>query len=360
MWYYAIYNRQNGPVSEADMDRLIAQGFITAQTLVWREGMPDWQPAAQTELAAKLPPSVPGQELPPVVSTPGQQGVGGAYAPRSYGTPSSSSGQRSRPADTGVPSTRFEIPEKTSARGLMGLASDLMSGRWGLGIGFCLIYGLIAFGIWMIPYIGWVISILIFGVLEVGALRFWLTYTRGGDAKIDQLFSAFPIYLKTLLTYLLMSAIIALASLVAAMPGFILMAIGFGQSGGMEEPHPLAVAGVSLAVVGSLVAQILVSLNLAQVFYILADDVRVGVVESLQRSRYLMRGNKWRLFRLQLLFMLLAVGCIFTLGIGLFWLIPYSRCSLTCFYESLLSEEKGAASSLPASGKRRTATSFLH
>jgi uncharacterized membrane protein len=343
MWYYAIYNRQHGPVSEADMDRLIAQGFITAQTLVWREGMPDWQPAAQTELAAKLPPSVPGQELPPVVAPPDQQGAGGVYAQRSYGT--RSQGYRSRPRSSGeeVPPTRFEIPAGTSARGLMGLASDLMSGRWGLGIGFCLIYGLIAVGIWMIPYIGWVISILVFGVLEVGALRFWLTYTRGGDAKIDQLFSAFPIYLKTLLTYLLMSAIITLASLVVAMPGFILMAIGFGQAGGMEEPNPLAVTGVSLAVVGSLVAQILVSLNLAPVFYILADEARVGVVESLQRSRALMRGNKWRLFRLQLLFTLLAIGCIFTLGIGLLWLVPYSRCSLTCFYESLLSGEKETA-----------------
>jgi uncharacterized membrane protein len=341
MWYYAIYNRQNGPVSEADMDRLIAQGFITAQTLVWREGMPDWQPAAQTELAAKLPPSVPGADLPPVVSPPDQPGSGGAYAQRSYGTPSY--GRRSRPADTGVPPTRFEIPAKTPARRLMGLASDLMSGRWGLGIGFCLIYGLIAFGIGMVPYIGGMINMLLFGVLEVGALRFWLTYTRGGDAKIDQLFSAFPIFLKALLAYLLLNAILILSCLVMAMPGFILMAIGFGQSGGVEEPNALAIAGVALAVVGALIALTIIMLNLAQVFYILADDARVGVVESLQRSRALMRGNKWRLFRLQLLFMLLALGCIFTLGIGILWLVPYSRCSLTCFYESLLSEEKGTA-----------------
>ncbi len=43
-WYYESGGQQQGPVSEADLDRLAAEGKITADTLVWRDGLADWQP----------------------------------------------------------------------------------------------------------------------------------------------------------------------------------------------------------------------------------------------------------------------------------------------------------------------------
>ncbi len=43
-WYYAVGEDRKGPVSEEEFQRLVQQGVITSQTLVWHEGMANWQP----------------------------------------------------------------------------------------------------------------------------------------------------------------------------------------------------------------------------------------------------------------------------------------------------------------------------
>jgi GYF domain 2 len=43
-WFYAEGNRQNGPVSDSQLEELLRSGKISSSTLVWREGMSQWQP----------------------------------------------------------------------------------------------------------------------------------------------------------------------------------------------------------------------------------------------------------------------------------------------------------------------------
>ncbi len=43
-WFYAEGDRQTGPVTESELLTLAEQGVVTDETLVWREGTPDWQP----------------------------------------------------------------------------------------------------------------------------------------------------------------------------------------------------------------------------------------------------------------------------------------------------------------------------
>lgn len=45
-WYYAVNGQQNGPVSDEALVALIRSGQLRAGDLVWREGMPQWLPAA--------------------------------------------------------------------------------------------------------------------------------------------------------------------------------------------------------------------------------------------------------------------------------------------------------------------------
>src|SRR6266851_5134711 len=44
-WFFASQGQQQGPYPEAQLRALIVRGTVTADTLVWSEGMADWQKA---------------------------------------------------------------------------------------------------------------------------------------------------------------------------------------------------------------------------------------------------------------------------------------------------------------------------
>jgi uncharacterized RDD family membrane protein YckC len=55
-WYYVDSGQSLGPIDQAELERLVRGGSITADTLVWHAGLADWQPyqtvaAAVTETA---------------------------------------------------------------------------------------------------------------------------------------------------------------------------------------------------------------------------------------------------------------------------------------------------------------------
>lgn len=51
-WYYSMQGRSVGPLSEDDFQKLVFSAAITPQTLVWREGMPEWAPYGTLNQAA--------------------------------------------------------------------------------------------------------------------------------------------------------------------------------------------------------------------------------------------------------------------------------------------------------------------
>lgn len=64
-WYAAIDGNQQGPMTEARLWERFGAGEITAESFVWRDGMPNWQP-----LASVFPERFP--DRPTGVSTPGE------------------------------------------------------------------------------------------------------------------------------------------------------------------------------------------------------------------------------------------------------------------------------------------------
>ena len=50
MWHYEIDNQNLGPISQEEVIQLIRNGVIKRKTKVWKEGMPKWQKAQNTEL----------------------------------------------------------------------------------------------------------------------------------------------------------------------------------------------------------------------------------------------------------------------------------------------------------------------
>ena len=55
MWYYEQNDNRIGPVDEVTMRQLISDRTISIDTLVWTNGMANWTPLQQTQLAAGLP-----------------------------------------------------------------------------------------------------------------------------------------------------------------------------------------------------------------------------------------------------------------------------------------------------------------
>src|SRR4051812_14247099 len=51
-WYYVKQGEQAGPVDDAQLEQLRAGGTIQDDTLVWYEGMPNWQPYSYVKSSA--------------------------------------------------------------------------------------------------------------------------------------------------------------------------------------------------------------------------------------------------------------------------------------------------------------------
>lgn len=69
--------------------------------------------------------------------------------------------------------------------------------------------------------------------------------------------------------------------------------------------------------------------------YLMAEHPEIGVMEAISQSKALMRGNKWRLFCLQLSFIGWGILSTLTMGIGNLWLAPYRNAAETAFYLEL-------------------------
>src|SRR2546428_8197859 len=64
-WYYVDGGQQAGPVNDPELAALVQNGKVQADTLVWHEGMSNWQPyrevkPSELRLSTAPPVAVPG------------------------------------------------------------------------------------------------------------------------------------------------------------------------------------------------------------------------------------------------------------------------------------------------------------
>ncbi len=70
MWYYVKDGARQGPVEEAEFNRLIGQAVVRPDTLVWSEGMSDWRPYSTVAPGGAALYSEPVAASPVVVAAP--------------------------------------------------------------------------------------------------------------------------------------------------------------------------------------------------------------------------------------------------------------------------------------------------
>lgn len=178
-------------------------------------------------------------------------------------------------------------------------ARQRLKGNWGMAILVCFLGSLLPGIPGAIPYIGWIVGLLIGGPFALGLASSFLRLVRNEPLELENLFDGFKNFATAFLAQLLMSIFIFLWSLLLIIPGII------------------AAYSYSLT------------------FYIIKDNPEIGAMEALRRSKQMMKGFKGKLFLLQLSFIGWALLCILTVGIGFLWLMPYIKTAEAQFYENL-------------------------
>src|SRR5262245_47682502 len=63
-WYYVDAGQQAGPVTDEQLDELVRSGKVRSDTLVWQEGMANWQAYSQARPGGAA--ATPAMAAPPI------------------------------------------------------------------------------------------------------------------------------------------------------------------------------------------------------------------------------------------------------------------------------------------------------
>ena len=187
---------------------------------------------------------------------------------------------------------------------IMKEAQESLKGKWGISIAACLIAGVITIMITILggylineDWGGNLLSLFVTPPIGVGLALFFLNLHDGNKLEINTIFNPFKdVWLNSVLAYFMMIVIILLGFILFIIPGVI------------------------------------ATLMFSQVLYIIAEDNKIDPYNALVKSKKMMEGNKWKLFKIMLIILLLAIVCILTLGIGFIWLAPYQNAVYAKFY----------------------------
>ena len=246
-------------------------------------------------------------------------------------------------------------------------AYNLLSKDWGNAIGVTFILFCVSIAASLIPYAGDVIGIIIAGPLAFGTALFFLKVSKGEKGEIEDLFHAFKSkeafsfsLIAYLLTFIIIIPVFAVCMILWAnlfvgdlenIPSLINSGTASLIENGTTTPYamdpsflteyssPLFDSGIGTIIFSALIIIFIpitiVSLLLSQVYFILADQKTISGFRAIEMSWSLMKGNKKKLFILQLSFIGWAILSVFTFFIGLLFLYPYMLTTYAKFYQNL-------------------------
>ena len=136
-------------------------------------------------------------------------------------------------------------------------------------------------------------------VIAIGYAKFNLDVVDHGEVKMGTIFSCMHMWKTAVVTRLLTSLIIFLWSLLLIIPG------------------------------------IMAAYSYAMTDYILAENPDMKATEAMKVSKEMMKGNRFRLFCLELSFIGWVIVCLFTCGLGAFVLKPYEEAAYAAFYREV-------------------------
>lgn len=123
----------------------------------------------------------------------------------------------------------------------------------------------------------------------------------------------------------------------ALMVPYFVCSVLFRLGSGMS---PVALAATIVTYVLAISGVLVISLLFGLALYALMDCPELGAVDCMRASLRLTKKRRWKYLCLQLSFIgWLLLGQL-SLGIGMFWVIPYMQCATFHFYEDLKAEKE--------------------
>lgn len=184
-------------------------------------------------------------------------------------------------------------------------ARQALQGKWPKAAIAALIYSIIAVGLSAIPFIGGLCSLFVGLPMVYGIAIVMFGVYKGKDVDFEVLFEGFHDYGRIFVTKLLQGIYTALWTFLFIIPGLIKQ------------------------------------YSYAMTDFILKDEPELKNNEAIEKSMTMMKHNKMKLFLLDLSFIGWAILCVFTLGIGFLFLLPYMQVSHAAFYEDLKANQGG-------------------
>lgn len=174
------------------------------------------------------------------------------------------------------------------------------------------------------------IADIILGVMNAGISFYFLKIACGQSFMVRDLFYGYRTDSKK---FLVISAVITICQTVCLGPGQYLC----GNYLSTREDRWLLYA------LGALIAgtciYVPVSLGIAMSFYLSLDFPENTGKEILGRCWHIMKGQRKRLFCLEMSFLPLMLLCVLSFGIGFLWLMPYMQMTYTYFFLDLMNPE---------------------
>lgn len=216
-------------------------------------------------------------------------------------------------------------------------ARKCLTGKWGKGalatLIFCVISYIISFVLNLVPMIGSIAASIISVPLSFGFTVVMMSKLKRNEefSYLDFFKDGFDKFVKVWQATLWIFVKI-LAPIVVAIVGAVVMVVGRTSS---SAGPLLTLIGLIIYLVGIIWA-IPRAYSYKLALYIVNDNPNMLAKEAVEKSAEIMNGHRWAYFWLQCTFIGWAILACFTLGIGMFWLLPYMQVSTVAFYDNLI------------------------
>ena len=344
-WYYASKDKtQMGPVDDASLEGLLRSGEISAETLVWKEGMADWLPYATVTGQPPAPGTATacaecGQTFPPeqLITLAGRS-ICATCKPVAV--------QKLQEGVVGFGQTADseELWRMVQQRGINFTIGSILERSWKLVkgnfwpcVGVTLLSYLILMGSGQIPFVGLVAVFLVQPQIIAGLYWYFLKQFRGEKATLNDAFEGFRRGFGQQALYMLIVFGIIMACVLP-------LAIGAALAIPLMKGDSSQVGIFVLGGLGLVFALIITFFTLSWVFApILILDKGMKATAAMKLSRRAVGLRSWKIVGLFLVIGLLCFASLLVFVVGIVVMLPVAFAMITLLYEDIFGRDGNGA-----------------